>query len=139
MDIIKLNQVLIMNSEEFKGEKKSLYEYEKKDIFIADINGNFIQSEDDFIEQTQNIFRFPSDCHNNWDGYIDWMTDLDWLHKKGYVLIIRNFTQLLSRNIIAKRNIMDILIGNVLPFWQWEIERCIVDGKRKPFILILVD
>ncbi|OKY52982.1 barstar family protein [Megasphaera cerevisiae] len=132
-----INQVLYMNDDELNAEKMRWHK--NKNLFIVEMDGKEIQTEYQFVEITQNLFEFPSNCHDNWPGYTDWMTDLEWLHKEGYILIIRNFSLFLQKNKEIKSYIMFMLIGQIMLFWQWEVEKCVVDGRRKPFILVLVN
>lgn len=125
-----------MNNNEYKLEKEKICKDDK--LFLVEINGQEIQTKNQFIEITQNLFRFPSDCKDNWDGYIDWMNDLGWLKKDGYILVIHDFKQFMFENMEEKELLIDIFFEDILSYWQWEIKKCIIGGKRRLFLLILV-
>jgi hypothetical protein len=57
-------------------------------LFVVELDETSIHSWTDYIEQIQTKFQFPTSCLDSWDRYLDWIRDLDWLNKDGYVLII---------------------------------------------------
>ena len=67
------------------------------------------------------------------------MRDLDWLNADGYVFIIKNFENFMENDISKKEKIMYYFEDEILPWWEEEVERCVLGGKAKPFNLYLVD
>ena len=106
--------------------------------YLVEICGNEIQSWEDYINKIEVAFRFPTQCTNNIDGYNDWMRDLDWLGKDSYVLIIHGYKKILKRNPDLKKIIMEDFANLILPWWQEEVESCVVEGKAKSFNVYLV-
>jgi hypothetical protein len=112
---------------------------ENDHLFFAILDGKDINSANDYIEQIQTKFKFPTSCIDNWDGYLDWIRDLDWLEKEEYILVIINFSQFLRDDIDLKKEIISDFEDTILPFWEEEVERVVVDGKPKPFNVYLVN
>ena len=73
-------------------------------------------------------FCFPF-TSTNLNSYEDWITDLVWLHKEGYVLIIYNFKHFLKEDLYTKRQFIEGFEEIILPFWEKDIEQCVVEGK----------
>ena len=49
--------------------------------YVANIDGAKIQTKQDYLEAMEKALKLPS-CHNNWDAYLDWICDLDWIKEK---------------------------------------------------------
>ena len=54
------------------------------------------------------------------------------------VFIIKNYDEFLSQNLKEKALIEDYYENDLLPFWDSEVETCVVGGKRKDFDVYLV-
>jgi hypothetical protein len=112
-------------------------------LHLVEIQGKKIQSWEDYIIKIENLFRFPTTCIDNMDRYEDWITDLDWLEKDGYVLIIHNYKNFLEQDLLLKDIIMEGFADMILPWWQGDDEdsvvHCVVGGEAKPFNVYLVD
>lgn len=109
------------------------------DAFLVEIDGSSIQSWEDYIREIEKKFRFPTTCIDNVDRYLDWIRDLSWLEKEEYVLVIYNSNLFLKKNLNLKNEIIMYFNEAVLPFWQSEVEKVVVEGKAKPFMVYLVD
>ena len=72
-------------------------------------------------------------------SYNDWMKDLDWFGKDSYILIIRNYKSFLANDLPLKEMIMEGFRDYILPWWQEDVEKYVVEGKAKPFNIYLVD
>ncbi|MDQ1236831.1 hypothetical protein QE450_004329 [Paenibacillus sp. SORGH_AS306] len=107
-------------------------------LYIAEIDGKEIQSLTDYLTQMYDIFQFPIPSLGL-DGYNDWMRDLDWLNKEGYVLIIYHFDDLLKQELLIKEQIINNFQDTILPFWRYEITTTVVGGKAKPFKIYFVN
>ncbi len=111
----------------------------KEQIFYVELDGNEIETGNDYLSHIETKFKFPTSCINNWDGYLDWIRDLSWLEKEEYILVINHFSKFLCRDVILKNEIISQFEDTILPFWQEEVERVVVEGKAKPFLVYLVD
>ena len=130
------NKIYYVSSEEIQCLKK---EFNKRnDVFIIEIDGNFIQDKGNFLDIMTEKFKFPYSV-NGFDGYLDWIRDLEWLGKEEYILIINNFSNFMEKNVSLKKIIIEDIEEIILPWWQKEVESCVVEGKVKPFNVYLVD
>ncbi len=136
------NKIYQVSQEEMQIRKKELQK--DNSIYIAEINGRDIQSIETYLDAMNELFKFPIPVRGGnglrgLNGYLDWMTDLDWLNKEGYVLIINNFTFFLQNDAKLKKLLMEEFNKNILPFWQEDVKRVVVGGKPKSFLVYLVD
>jgi hypothetical protein len=119
----------------------------QNDILVAVIEGKYTKSWMDYAEQIRDEFSFPPEY---WDflvddiglglmRYYDWMTDLCWVNQKKIIVIIHQYKEFLSNKLSLKDNIMDGFKTGILPFWEEEVVRTVVDGEPKSFIVYLTD
>ncbi|MDR0197904.1 MAG: barstar family protein [Oscillospiraceae bacterium] len=111
-------------------------------LHLVEIQGKKIQSWEDFYQKMEEGFRFPT-ISVNYNAYLDWIEDLDWLGKDGYVLIIHDYKNFLEQDLLLKDRIMEGFADMILPWWQGDDEdsvvHCVVGGEAKPFNVYLVD
>ena len=111
-------------------------------LHLVELDGKEIQSWDDYYKEVEMGFQFPT-ISINYDAYHDWITDLDWIGKEGYVLIIYDYNSFLEQDSSLKKLIMEDFADSILPWWQGDVEssvvNCVVGGKAKPFNVYLVD
>ncbi len=74
-----------------------------------------------------------------WHIYDDWMTDLDWLNTNSVVLIIFNFSDMLTGFPEVKEKIVTRFKEDILPWLGSEGVNCVVCGKPKEFNVFLCD
>jgi hypothetical protein len=130
------NKVYYVSKKDMKEIKESFNK--DNSIYVAEIEGSTIQSLQDYLIVINEIFKFPIPPHG-FDGYLDWIRDLDWLMKDKYVLINNNLREFLYKDLYLKNEIIEGFEKIILPWWQEEVEKCVVDGSVKPFNLYLVD
>lgn len=111
----------------------------QQDVYVVEIEGDQIQSWYDYISVIQSKFKFPTLCYDNMDRYFSWMRDLGWIEREAYVLIINNFDSFLESDLELKKEIITDFSETILPFWQYEVEEVVVEGKAKPFMVYLVN
>jgi hypothetical protein len=133
IEFVSLNEILDIKK---KIEKDN-------SLFLAEINkNNDVQLLQDYLDGMKDLFQFPFRNEISYnlslDGYYDWMRDLDWLDKDGYILVIYNYNDLLNGDLEAKRKVIYGLIDTILPFWKEEVLRTVVEGIAKTFIVYLV-
>jgi hypothetical protein len=107
-------------------------------LYIAEIDSSDVKQLQDFLTTMSKVFRFPFPSRGL-DSYNDWMRDLDWLNKDGYVLVINNYKDFLSQDLLSKEAVIDGFSSIILPFWQEEVKHVVVDGQTKQFTIYLVD
>ena len=108
-------------------------------IFIGEIDGETIRTRDDYLNAVWQVFSFPYKEYMGLDAYLDWIRDLSWLHAEGYVFIIRRAAAMLRESPRDREIILRSLENTVLPWWESDVEKCVVEGKAKPFDIYLVE
>ncbi len=112
-------------------------------IFFAELQGKNIQSWGDYSAEIEKIFHFPSPCRDSIDRYLDWIRDLSWFDdeffRSRYIFVIYDFSCMMIDNLPIKEIIENTFVQFVLPWWDGEVEKCVVGGKRKRFDVYLVD
>lgn len=105
------------------------------------MDGNGITTYEEYFDRLWQAFGF-SDLPEGWkkDNHseYDFMTDDDFLPNDKYVFIIKNYEQFLKSNSTEKSKIEKRYNNYLLPFWDEEVERVVVEGKRKDFDIYLV-
>ncbi len=107
-------------------------------LFIAEINGVDIPQIQDYLALMSTLFQFPIPSRGL-DGYNDWMRDLEWINKDGYVLVINNYKDFLHQDIQSKKAVINGFTNTILPFWEEEVKHVVVGGEMKRFTVYLVD
>jgi hypothetical protein len=130
------NKIHVVSSREMSDIKNNLMKDES--LFVAEILGSEVRDLQDFFRIMSELFEFPWPSRN-YAGFSDWMTDLDWLHKDGYVLVIHQFQDFMSEDQAEKQEVIDVFATDVLPFWQEEVVKVVVEGEVKLFHVYLVD
>lgn len=119
--------------------KKIKKELEKKNIFIGEINGKKINTLEDYMNVIIKEFNFPENVFKNIDSidaYNDWMTDLSWLEDyEGYAIFIYNLKHMLNMDSVKKEIILNNFDEVIVPFWTNDIEKIVVGGEKKEFLL----
>ena len=103
------------------------------------IDGRQVRYEGDFFNIMEMEFRFPRPCDGYMDIFLDWIMDLTWLEYDKITLVIKNKKEFLSNNFLFKVKVLTDFVEIVLPFWEEEVVRCVVEGKPKQFNVYLVD
>ncbi len=107
-------------------------------MYVAEIDGKKVQVLHDYLKTMSEVFHFPFPSRSL-DSYYDWMKDLDWLDKNGYVLIVNNFNSFLSQDLATRELVIEGFEKIILPFWQENVMKEVVEGQAKLFIVYLVD
>ena len=103
------------------------------------IDGRQVRSEGHFFSIMEKEFHFPQSCDGYMDIFLDWIGDLTWLEYDEITLIIKNKKEFLSNNFLFKVKVLAAFAEIVLPFWEEEVVRCVVEGKPKQFDVYLAD
>lgn len=131
------NQILRVSVKEVKEIIQELKI--SANLHIVELQGKGIQSWEDYITEVEKAFEFPTTCIDSPDRYLDWIRDLDWLNKEGYVLVIYDYNIFLENEPALKKDMIRLFTDIILPWWQEDVEKCVVEGKAKPFNVYLVD
>lgn len=73
------------------------------------------------------------------DRFLDWIRDLSWLDSSKIELIIKNQKEFLTEDLKVREDILDLFIKLILPYWDEIVLYTTVEGKRKEFIVYLVN
>ncbi|MCL2853735.1 MAG: barstar family protein [Defluviitaleaceae bacterium] len=109
------------------------------DFLVVELDGEKLQTWEQYSLAIEEKMRFPTTCFDNIDRYEDWICDLEWLGKEGYVIIIYNFSSFMKNNPKIKEAIMSGFDELILPWWQKEVEVCTDYQKIKSFNVYLVN
>ncbi|MGN0524060.1 MAG: hypothetical protein ACI4IG_07290, partial [Eubacterium sp.] len=94
-----------------------------------------------YFDKLWEVFGFgdiPEGWKKDFHTEDDFMTEMDELPSEKYVFVIKNYDKFLSNNNDEKNEIEDYYKNYLLPFWDEEVERVVVEGKRKDFNIYLV-
>ncbi len=130
------NKIINVSSSEMTKILKTIVN--DSSLFIAQINSNYIQDLQEYLTKMSEVLRFPFPSRSI-DSYNDWMRDLDWLNKDGYVLVFYNFKEFLSKDLISRKAIIEGFSNVILPFWQEEVIETVVEEEPKLFTVYLVE
>ena len=128
-----MNQIYQITNKEIEKIKMDCLE-----TYIVDIDGGKILNLSQFLDIMTEKFKFPIPS-KSLDSYLDWIRDLSWIDSQEFVLIIRNFSLFLKDDLTTKNEIIDDFKEIILPWWETEVEQCVVGGKAKPFNIYLID
>lgn len=133
-----MNRLYRMTKEEFE-KKKILYKYPDTKYIVMD--GAGIETYEQYFDRLWEVFGF-SDIPEGWKKDFhtedDFMTKMDELPEDKYVFVIKNYDKFMKNNNEEKHEIEDYYENYLLPFWDEEVERVVVEGKRKDFNIYLV-
>ena len=131
------------NSVDFieKDELNKIKSAVSKNAFVAEINGEEIQSWADYWNAVSSSFSFPvlpSYLKSDYHTYYDLMTDLSWIKEDSIILIVANANDFLKDDLQLKTSIIKDFQEYLLPFWDNEIVDTVVGGKKRNFTVYFV-
>ena len=127
------NEIFQISSLELKQIKKEIFDNENLKLSVLD--GNVIKSRTDFANLLKDMFHLPMDNVISFDAFLDWMRDLDWIYEESIAVIIYNFSII---ECSVKEEIKESF-KIILNFWDDEVERVVMGGKKRRFNVYLVD
>lgn len=128
------NEIIKLNHEQVKQILKSAPD----DFLVVEINGERIQTWEQYTLTIEKNMNFPTTCIDSIARYEDWICDLEWLAKRGFIIVIYNFDKFMKNNPRIKGTILCGFEELILPWWQSEVEKC-SPRKVSPFNVYLVD
>lgn len=131
-----VNKIYKLNRDEYR---KISVTPNFKESFVTEIQGNKIQDLDSYLNEIWDKFNFPKTGFINYNAYLDWIRDLEWIKEEAVILTIFDFNEFLKDDLELKNEIIEDFTDMVLPWWQEEVQGCVVDGFVKPFNVFLVD
>lgn len=133
-----MNELYRMTKEEFE-KRKILYKY--NDVKYIVMDGKGIETYEQYFDKLWEVFNFseiPDGWEKDYHTEDDFLTEMDELPDDKYIFVIKNYDEFLANNIEEKAEIEDYYENYLLPFWDEEVERVVVEGKRKDFDIYLV-
>ena len=134
-------------------ENAKLIIRESSDTFIAEINGEEINSDVDWLYTVAEVLHYPVYSEDQkryiaplpgdhlsrksnitFNIFDDWSSDLSWIKESSIVMFIKNADKMYNRE-----NILKNFENNILHFWEYEAERVIFGGARRRFMVYCVD
>ena len=112
------------------------------ECFTVAIDGAFIRTESDLFDTMEKEYGFhvsKGSWGKNWPAFKDMMTDLGWIDCDKHILVIYHFGQMLADCPEEKDRLVHYLSDLILPFWEEDVLRCVVEGKRKEFTVYFAD
>ena len=106
--------------------------------FNLNIDGKKVQSERDAIEILANSFKINDLQDGNWDALSDRLQRSNYIHPERINIFINNSRDLFIKDERSKNIFLEIL-SDTVSWWEEDVERYIVDGKRKTFNVYLLD
>ena len=131
------NEIIKIHSNEAERIRTALVN--DQDMHLVVLDGSLYQTWDDYVNAMALAFKFPKEPHYNGNAYLDWMTDLDWLNKEKFALMITNYNVFMKEDLELKKKIHRHFKEIILPFWEEEVIHTVVDGYPKSFNVYLVD
>ncbi|XZF77799.1 barstar family protein [Bacillus sp. AL-1R] len=131
------NKIIKVDFNEMLKLKKELSLVDS--LLLVELNGKNIHSWEDYIEQIEREFDFPTTCIDSMDRYLDWIRDLDWIEKDSFAIVIYNYNDFLSSELELKNKIINRFKNTILPFWEEEVVYTMVGGQVKSFNVYLVN
>lgn len=130
------NKILYVTKDDADIIKRNAIENEN--VFFAEIYGDRISTEEDYVKEMSNAFIFPHELPEMKIGwYNDYICDLSWIEHKEIVLIIHNFNCMLVNAMKTKENIMADFKEIILPWWEKEVVGHMVGGNPKQFLVFI--
>ena len=132
-----MNKLYRMTKEEFE-KKKILYKF--NDVKYIVMDGKGIGTYEQYFDKLWEVFNFseiPDGWEKDYHTEDDFLTEMDELPDDKYIFVIKNYDEFLANNIEEKAEIEDYYENYLLPFWDEEVERVVVEGKRKDFDIYL--
>ena len=133
-----MNTLYKMTKEEFE-KKKILYKF--NDVKYIVMDGAGIETYEQYFDKLWEVFGFgeiPEGWKKDYHTEYDFMTDDDFLPFEKYTFVIKNYDEFMKNNNWEKENLEGTYKNYLLPFWDEEVERVVVEGKRKDFNIYLV-
>ena len=117
---------------------------ESLDLLVRDellkiiIDGATVQSKILFMQELEKALLFPTSCAGNFSRFEDLIRDLSWIPElKGICIWITNYDEFMKEDKKNKRIFEEILIEEVLPFWENEVTKTVKGGKPREFYVIV--
>ena len=113
-------------------------ELKDENFYIVELDGDKIRDERDFVLEMKEKFRISVDFPKPVVGWLnDYICDLSWIQEEKIAIIIRNFDMFIKEDGKKRYDIMLDFAEIILPWWETDVENCMVGGKPRIFKVYL--
>lgn len=109
-----------------------------RNYFTATLNGKKIQTKGDAVYMLADIFNIDDLVDGNWAALQDRLERPAYIVPDNVLIFIYNSRYMFVNEEKSKRIFLDILKDTV-EWWAGDVEKYVVDGKKKSFNVYLVD
>jgi len=150
-----MNTIRLVKQDEIDKTKQYFDKKGDKGLLV-ELQGKELRTWQQYAIEIGKKLKFPvmyqeSQKEHIVDAYFDWIRDLSWYESiEEFAIIIYDYNQFLrdekgnirkgnyGNYIINKEMIVSGFVDVVLPWWEYEVKQCVVEGKAKSFNVYLV-
>jgi RNAse (barnase) inhibitor barstar len=103
------NYILLKEASTFQSVKKTL---------VVIIDGEIVQTSENFFEQIAQGLSFPDYFANNIDSFDELINDLDWLEENDIKIVFRNYDDFLEEENDEIREIILTVLDDAAEEWK---------------------
>lgn len=130
------NKIMYITKEEALIIKRNVLKNQK--VFLAELEGAEIESEEDYVRVVSCVFQFPSELPEMKIGWCnDYINDLMWIEQQEIVMLIHNYKMMFINNQKIKEHIIADFKEIILPWWDGEVIGHMVGAKPRKFNIYL--
>jgi hypothetical protein len=98
--------------------------------FVVGIDCKEAKDSKSFLKIMWEKLKMPYPQWQHWDGYLDWMRDLDWIEEQNINIVFNNFNDLLSEEPTIKDSVINDFVSVIFAYWN-EVKEEDLDGPNK--------
>jgi hypothetical protein len=113
----------------------TLARHDGRQVVVRTLRGNKMRTAPQLFDEFAAALQFPYYFGENWDGFLDCVTDLEWLPGSAYVLLILDAIQLLENGPEDSLAVFFDTLGVVAEEWTAS-ENTAAERTRRPFHVV---
>lgn len=132
-----MNKIHFVSKVEIQKIKNNIEK--DSNVFIAELFGEQLNSEKDFMAGTLDAFHLPSfyTRYLNYSWYNDYICDLLWIEEHNIAMFVHNFDSMLKNDDQIKKWWLEDLEKIILPWWDGDVVGHMVGGYPREFNVYL--
>ena len=107
------------------------------DGHVAIFEGCEIKNWSIFLKNAWEKLNLPDESHMNWDAYLDWMRDLEWIEEKNVYIIVKEFEKFLCEEPKNKEYFISDFEKTIFPYWKNEAIEVLEDKDKVKNITVI--
>ena len=119
------------------AEKQEMISKNSEKLHIVILDGKLLQEKDSAINYICKSFRIERKV-TNWAGLRDVLSDSDWINSDETLVFLIN-QQMIFQDNLDFRQILFTIFADTVEWWAGDVEKYVVEGKKKSFNVYLVD